>query len=224
MSVDAAAKLKDGDAVAALILKRKFGLAAGAGNTVNQVLAAIACKQLGFPDETTLEGLMCAVLSGLMGSERLTKKTLVKQIPLFETGLITVKADAARSKVVRDWLAGTPGMTPTTDEPPYVEPFDLTAFAATVLALAASSPPHDRFHQNKVFIAPLWRASQEEKAFPRLSLSEFKKRLVEANSQNLLHLSRADMVQAMDPGLVAESETAYLNATFHFVLLEEDRA
>ena len=66
-------------------------------------------------------------------------------------------------------------------------------------------------------------ASQREPNFPRLTLGEFKHRLVEANSQHLLHLSRADLVQAMDPQLVAESETTLLNATFHFVLLEEAR-
>jgi hypothetical protein len=54
-------------------------------------------------------------------------------------------------------------------------------------------------------------------------LPEFKQRLVEANAQHLLHLSRADLVEAMDPELVAESRTSYLNATFHFVLLEGDR-
>ena len=128
-----------------------------------------------------------------------------------------------RCKVVRDWLGRTirrnrrssPNRRPA-------EPFDLTAFAATVRALAAGSPPQDRFHDNKVFIAALWRASQREPSFPRLSLAEFKQRLVEANSHNLLHLSRADLVQAMDPQLVADSETVYLNATFHFVLLEGD--
>ncbi len=89
-------------------------------------------------------------------------------------------------KVVRDWLrrrAATP--QPRRVACPH-EPFDLAAFAATVQALAAGSPPEDRFHDNKVFIAALWRASQREPNFPRLSLPEFKQRLVEANSQNLL--------------------------------------
>ena len=114
-------------------------------------------------------------------------------------------------------------LTPQPHESSPAEPFDLTAFAATVRAVAEGSPAEDRFHDNKVFIAALWRASQRELTFPRLSLPEFKQRLVEANSQNLLHLSRADFVQAMDPQLVSESETAYLNATFHFLLLEGER-
>jgi len=223
LSADAAAKLDSGDKLAAFVLKRKYGLAAGAGATVNQVLEAVACERLGFFQETTLNGLLCEVLSRLMGSERQTKEILIKQIPLFETGLTVASADAARCKVVRDWLGGAPlPPQPPPPEPPPSERFDLPVFAATVQALAASSPPQDRFHDNKVFIAALWRASQREPNFPRVSLAEFKQRLIEANSHNLLHLSRADLVQAMDPQLVGESETEYLNATFHFVLLEGD--
>jgi hypothetical protein len=224
LPADTADKLDNGDKLAAFILKRKYGLATGAGSTVNQVLEAVVCKRLDFPDETTLDGLSCAVLSQLMGSERLTKKNLARQLPLFETGLTAASADAARCKIVRDWLGGMPQkeLRPAQAEPMPPEPFDLPAFAATVRALAASSPPQDRFHDNKVFISALWSTSQREPNFPRLSLAEFKQRLVQANSQNLLHLSRADLVSAMDPQLVADSETAHLNATFHFVLLEEN--
>ncbi|HKI17393.1 MAG TPA: hypothetical protein VKA15_05915, partial [Isosphaeraceae bacterium] len=224
LSEDAAAKLDNADKLAALVLKRKYDLAAGAGSTVNQVLEAVACKQLGFPQETTLDGLLCAVLSDLMGSERLTKEKLIKQLPVFKTGMAAAKADAARCQVVRDWLGGAPSAPRLVEqpEPRPAEPFDLPVFAATVRALAANSPAEDRFHDNKVFIAALWRASQREPNFPRLSPAEFKERLVEANSHSLLHLSRADLVQEMDPQLVADSEAEYLNATFHFVLLEGD--
>jgi len=224
LSAEAAAKLNNADKLSAFILKRKYDLGAGAGSTVKQVLEAIVCKKLGLSDETTLDGLLCVELSRLMGSERLTKEDIAKQLPLFETGLKAATADAVRCKVVNDWLGGAPlkQPKPSQPEPQHPEPFDLSAFAETVRALAHKSPPEDRFHDNKVFIAPLWRATQEEPSFPRLSLPEFKQRLVEANSQNLLHLSRADLVSAMEPQLVAESETTHLNATFHFVLLEEE--
>ena len=42
----------------------------------------------------------------------------------------------------------------------------------------------------------------------------FKTRLAEANNARLLDLSRADLVQAMDPEDVQLSEVSYLNATF----------
>lgn len=219
LSAHAADKMNSGDKLAAFVLKRKYGLAAGVGTTVNRVLEAVVCKRLGFPQETTLDGLFCAVLSQLMGSDRLTREKLTQQLPLFETGLTVASADAVRCKIVREWLgvAAQPLQRP---EPPPSERFDLPVFAATVRALAASSLPQDRYHDNKVFIAALWRASQREPNFPRIPLAEFKQRLVEANSHNLLHLSRADLVQAMDPQLVGDSETEYLNAKFHFVLLE----
>jgi hypothetical protein len=224
LSADASAKLNDGDKLAALVLKRKYDLPADTGSTVSQALEAIVCKRLAFAHETTLNGLLTAVLSDLVGSERLTKETLTKQVPLFETGLTAVTADAARRKLVRDWLGGItrPLRSTPLPERPAPEPFDLAAFAATVRALAAKSPPDHRFHDNKVFISALWRATQDEPSFPRLGLPEFKHRLVDANAQNLLHLSRADLVSAMDPHLLAESETLYLNAAFHFVLVDGD--
>ena len=40
LSANAAAKLDSGDKLAAFVLKRKYGLSAGAGTTVNQVLEA----------------------------------------------------------------------------------------------------------------------------------------------------------------------------------------
>lgn len=217
LSADAAAKLDKGDKLAAFVLKRKYALGSGAGSTVNRVVEAIVCKTLGFPGETTLAGLLCAVLSKHIGADRLTKAQLIKQMPLFETGLTLSGAEAIRRKVVRDWLSATPSPMPSR------ELFDLPVFAATVRALAAHSSPQDRFHDNKVFIASLWRAGQREPSLQSFSLPEFKQRLVEANAKHLLHLSRADLVQAMDPQLVADSETIHQNATFHFVLLEGDR-
>jgi hypothetical protein len=224
LSPDIATKLKKGEQLAAYILRQKYGLSSRAGSSVRKVLAAIVCRKLGFPEETTLDGLFRAVLSReLHADQQLTKGQLVKQFPLFGTGLKSVSADGLRRKLIQDWLAGRtgPGGTAEQDGHPQSEQLDLPAFAATVRALAGSSSPHDRFHDNKVFIAPLWRASQREVNFPRLSLAEFKQRLVEANARHLLHLSRADLVQAMDPQLVAESEIACGNATFHFVLLED---
>ena len=117
-----------------------------------------------------------------MGSERLDKEKLLKQFLLFETGLTDAKADSVRRKFVRDWKAHEPCPSPG-PKPPIEEPFDLPAFASTVRALSASSPPEDRFHDNKVFIVALWRASQRESNFPHLTLPEFKQRLLESNTR-----------------------------------------
>lgn len=226
MTSDDAGKMK-GNQLAVLLLKRKYEIGSSA-KSVNQLLPAIAGQHLGFPNVRSADELICAVLSTLLGSERLTKKQVQEQLPLFGTGLTSTKADEIRARLVRDWLGVEAQTLGREEQPPIsppiqVEPLDLSDFAATVRALAARSRPEDRFHDNKVFIAALWRASQQEPSFPRMSLESFKQNLVEANSRNLLHLSRADLVQAMDPQLVAESETTYLNASFHFVLIEGDQ-
>jgi hypothetical protein len=57
-----------------------------------------------------------------------------------------------------------------------------------------------------------------------MDLDTFKHYLTTANQQGLLYLSRADLVQAMNPQLVALSETHYLNGEFHFILLQEPTA
>ena len=51
-----------------------------------------------------------------------------------------------------------------------------------------------------------------------------RQRLAEANNARLLDLSRADLVQAMDPEDVRLSEVSYLNATFHFIRIDTGKA
>src|SRR5205814_1644503 len=109
----------------------------------------------------------------------------------------------------------------TQPPPPAAEDFDREAFANTVTA-AARTCPTGRFGGNKVFISHVWRQLADEPRFAPLGLDGFKQKLVEANRGNLLTLSRADLVQVMDPADVRESETAYLNAVFHFVLVEKE--
>jgi hypothetical protein len=225
MPADAAAKLGSSDKLAALVLTRKYGLGTAAGSTVSQALEALVCKRLGFENETTLEGLLCAVLSQVLGSDRLTREKLAEQMPLFETGIGAMSADAARCAIVRDWL-GAASPHPRTRPAPEsatAEPFDQAAFAATVRALGAKSPPADRVADNQVFIAALWRSTQEEPSFPRLSLPEFKERLIEASAQNLVRLGRADLGDGRNPQLAADSETRSGDTAFHFVLIEDDR-
>jgi hypothetical protein len=82
--------------------------------------------------------------------------------------------------------------------------------------------PTGWFGDNKVFISHVWKQLRSEPRFAPLGLGGFKQKLVEANRANLLTLSRADLVQLMDPTDVRESEITYLTATFHFILVEKD--
>ena len=65
----------------------------------------------------------------------------------------------------------------------------------------------------KVFIASLWR----DPAFHDLPLAEFKQRLLDAHHAGTVTLARADLVAAMDPELVRESETPHQDTRYHFV-------
>ena len=82
---------------------------------------------------------------------------------------------------------------------------------------AARSCPTGRFGDNKVFVVHVYRALHEDPAIAALGLDGFKQRLAEANNARRLDLSRADMVEAMDPNDVALSEVTYHGALFHFV-------
>ncbi|WAM28040.1 hypothetical protein [Myxococcus sp. NMCA1] len=88
------------------------------------------------------------------------------------------------------------------------------AFAERVLSVARALPT-GRFGENKVFISHVWKALQ-----PEWSTREaFDAALLEANRTRLLSLTRADLVSAMDPKDVAESEVRSFGASFHFVVV-----
>ena len=50
-----------------------------------------------------------------------------------------------------------------------------------------------------------------------MSREEFDQRLIEANRAMVLTLGRADLVGAMDPTDVQDSEIRHGQATFHFI-------
>jgi len=75
-----------------------------------------------------------------------------------------------------------------------------------------------RFGSEKVFVSAIWHRIERDPRLPDLSLDRFKQWLVTANRDQLVDLARADLVGAMDPKLVAESEIEDLGATFHFVV------
>lgn len=77
-----------------------------------------------------------------------------------------------------------------------------------------------RFGDRKVFIAALWRQLRTAPSFKGMTPKQFKDRLVEAHGQRLLVLARADLVAAMDPKEVAESEWVDPSGgrSYHFVV------
>lgn len=79
------------------------------------------------------------------------------------------------------------------------------------------------FGDRKVFISSVWSMLRQRPAWSALALEDFKQILVAAHRNKQLVLARADFVSAMDPALVAASETRTDGATFHFIVREAVR-
>jgi hypothetical protein len=212
--------VENADKLAAVLLKRKLGLPVGTGDTLSAVFDALACRQLGFPDKAKMN-FRDAVLSQHIGEAKpLSTKDLKAAIPARLLEPQGKGTDGLRKLALKGFADSTNG-TPQQPEPQTDEMFDLEDFANTVLSVARQCPT-GRFGDNKVFISHVWRQLRDEPRFARLGLSGFKAKLVDANRADRLTLSRADLVQVMDPTDVRESETAYLNATFHFILIDKE--
>ncbi len=124
-----------------------------------------------------------------------------------------------RDAVLRRWLSGA---IEQPDPRSSASPSELAGFVQKVQA-AAEKCASGRFGDNKVFIIHVWRALQNDADLRGMDLPAFKQRLAEANNARLLDLSRADLVQAMDPDDVRLSEVTYLNAAFHFIRIGSER-
>jgi hypothetical protein len=111
-----------------------------------------------------------------------------------------------------------------TDAPPASKPHGAAATPAPRAASlidaardAAQAAKDGVFGDRKVFISSVWSALRQRPAWTALALDEFKRQLVAAHRNQQLVLTRADYVAAMDPALVAASETRTDGATFHFI-------
>jgi hypothetical protein len=220
-------RIAGAEGLGAFLIKAHYDLPAGAGTTLTRALEALVCRELGFPAETSLDAVKATVLSRLLGAtERLGMGQVREQFPRQVAGTSKGGVEGLREAVLQRWVEGANGQRPEAaavqEQPAEAGEFDLPAFAATVQA-AARHCPSGWFGDNKVFINHVWSQLGQEPGLPALDLPAFKARLVEANHAGLLRLERADLVQAMDPADVRESETPYLNAVFHFVLVERDR-
>jgi hypothetical protein len=120
---------------------------------------------------------------------------------------------ALREALVRMWLAGRAVSEAPTSAP---EPRSLVADAQA----AANAARAGVFGERKVFISSVWEALRAMPAWASLELDELKAGLVAAHRGGELVLARADLVAAMDPALVAASETRTDGATFHFIVRE----
>jgi len=96
-------------------------------------------------------------------------------------------------------------------------------FGGKVMDLAKASKPEDRFYNRKVYISSLWEASQKQDGFPKMSLDQFKRQLLDSHVNGDLTLSRGDLVLDMDSKKVEQSEMNHVGSHYHFVLLDDDK-
>lgn len=90
---------------------------------------------------------------------------------------------------------------------------------ATAVYTAAAAPSVVRFGKDKAFIASVFDLLHASGRIGKMSLPDFKLRLVELHRARKLRLARADLVRVMPPEQVKRSETRYQQAAFHFVVL-----
>jgi hypothetical protein len=216
----------------AVVLTKQFELPLNGCPTLKDATGALSWKLIGF-DSTkpfTVALVQKALLDRELGEHRPPDaKKVIDRLLAQRLGARRDDSKELRSSVVRGWIDQQEGKPPA-DELTQVSPapvsrsaltqpaseFDLPSFAERVKA-AARICTTGRFGDSKIFIAHVWRALQADPTFRTMTLVAFKERLAEANNARLLDLSRADLVQAMDPDDVRESEVHYLNARFHFV-------
>jgi hypothetical protein len=212
-----AAKLKAASPLSLSIVSRAKSIRPRAGVTAKNVLAAVAWKLIGVESEADFSAE--SVIQQL-AFRRTPRKMSVGQVmtALAASAVGSAKTGVAdlRAAAIRQWL-----LPPTHDHRPieHKAPIanDLEAFACQVIDAARQCPATSRFGDNKVFISHVWRRLNGSFATAGSDLTSFKRRLIDANRDGLLHLSRADLVEAMAPTDVEESATVYDNATFHFV-------
>ncbi|MGH7134086.1 MAG: hypothetical protein ACREHD_00005, partial [Pirellulales bacterium] len=195
-----AATLKKSFPLNLSILVRAKDIKPRAGATAKNVLAAFAWKLVGvaseadFSAENVIQQLAFQRTPRKMTSQQVVAALAAAAVGSSKAGLADLRAAA-----IRQWLLPSPVKTNAAGDD------DLEAFASRIIEAARQSPADARFGENKVFISHIWRQLNGNSLATALDLDGFKQRLVDANREGLLHLSRADLVEAMNPADVQES-------------------
>jgi hypothetical protein len=232
------ARLGTADGMRAVLVQKQLGTATPGSRSLTQVRDALCWKQLGIETDKpfTLAAVQAVLLARAMQSSREAEPTqAMRQLAARSVGAKRSDAESLRLAALRSWLV--PASEPLTAPPSSPEsaprnvlagpidpaffdtapaPEDLPTFAQRVKEAAKASTT-GRFGEDKIFISHVWRTLREQAR--NLDERTFKDKLVEANRARLLNLSRADLVEAMDPADVSDSETQYLGVTFHFIAL-----
>jgi len=208
-------KLGTADGLRAAILTRHFHLPLAPGASLAQVLRVLAWSQLTQAHELSLPThleftrnnvLSATLLSGQSGPPG-------ERLPTLVIGARRNHPDALREAVLRRWLDEQEGRETASAR------ITLPDFARRVKDLARTSPT-GRLGENKVFISHIWDRFRTDPAASALTRPEFNRLLLEANREDLLALSQADLVGLLEPADVADSAVSLASATFHLVRID----
>jgi hypothetical protein len=216
---------KAGD-LRAVLVQKQMGLGRVGERSLKAVQDELCWKQLGVTTDKpfTLTNVQSYLLGQLLQSSREVKPgQALEQLAARQVGARRTDADSLRQAAIQSWLL--PGSEPALSSAPATgapaakpsippEGDSLSAFAERVMKTARALKS-GRYGEDRVFISHVWQALGD----PTLDEHAFKQRLLSANQKRLLSLSRADMVEWMEPKDVSSSEIRYLGSTFHFIAL-----
>jgi hypothetical protein len=212
------ARLAGRDAWAAAIAGRALALwTTGAPPSLAAVCDAYAWHQLGLagkPKRCPPE-IRALFIQRELSSEAGPPDRQVRLLAARALGVPRSELRALRDALVRTWLAGrTVGLAAPDDRDDRDDGF------TTRVREVARSAKGGVFGDRKVFISSVWNDLRRSPSWAQLTLDAFKARLVAAHRAGDLVLARADLVAAMNPELVAASETTTDGASFHFIVRE----
>ncbi len=229
-------KIGSAEGVRAAVLVKHFQLPGSPVPSESRVKHILAWQQLKTAHDLEIPAtsnishnaiLQATILKGQKGDP-------LKLLSTEATKSLSTDIKHIRQAIIRQWLETIPPETkpqaPTETQPVETtinngqnanaaHTLDLPRFAASVREVAQTSPT-GWFGENKVFLSHVWNQYQGEGGGNGMSRGEFDQLLVEANRQNLLTLSRADLVSAMNPEDVQSSEIQMSNSTFHFLRVD----
>ncbi|MEX0718284.1 MAG: hypothetical protein WD066_16945 [Planctomycetaceae bacterium] len=221
-------RLTKADHLRAAVLRKSFDLPCDPVPTLSQALNALAWNQLtaawkgdvpkgaDFTRKRVLQVVLCDGRN----------VDPAKHVPARITGARNTSPAELRTAVTCRWLDALDAVTPPSieyadsDSPPHAPPFDLSVFARRIIDVARASDT-GWFGDNKVFVSHVWNRFRHEGNGAGMTRDGFDRHLVDANRKSLLTLSRADLVSAMNPDDVRDSEIRWSNSTFHFIRIDD---
>lgn len=220
--------LRDGDRLAAAVLRERLALSEG--GTLAAICDGLVAEALGLPPgEVTLERIRAHVLARRAGVEtKGTSREIARRVAAAAVRARNAEKASLIQALGRRWVQGLaeapPPAPPAPPPQPSPQPPSPGAQPAseTVLEAVRETIPHvgadGRFGDENVFVSAIWHRLEHDRRLADLSLDRFKRWLVRANRDGWLVLARADLIEKMDAKLIADSEIEDHGATFHFVV------